>query len=187
MSDETATAGPINPVLLMARVAEQRDRAAFALLFAHFAPRVKAFLMRKGTDEATAEDATQEVMLAVWHRASCFNPAIASPSTWIFTIARNRRIDLLRRATHPEPLSDDVAYIPDPAPSAETVIARAEGARRLTSAFRSLPPEQAELLKLAYFDDMSHRTIAAELELPLGTVKGRIRLALERLRRALGE
>jgi RNA polymerase sigma-70 factor (ECF subfamily) len=170
---------------LIARVAQRQDRAAFAALFEHFAPRVKAYLMRLGADDGSAQELAQEVMLAVWRRAASFNPALASVSTWIFTIARNKRIDLLRRERHSELDPDDPALVPDPAVGADVVLDHAETGARLRAAIGSLPEEQARLLKMAYFEDKSHSAIAAETRLPLGTVKSRIRLALNRLRAVL--
>ena len=178
--------GPDHPLdALITRVARHQDRAAFAALFDHFAPRVKAYLMRLGTDDGAAEELAQEVMLAVWRRAASFNPALASASTWIFTIARNKRIDRLRRERRPEIDPDDPALVPDPAVGADIALDHAETGDRLRAAIDSLPAEQARLLVMAYFEDKSHRAIAVETRLPLGTVKSRIRLALGRLRAAL--
>jgi RNA polymerase sigma factor (sigma-70 family) len=170
---------------LIARVARHQDRGAFAALFEHFAPRVSAYLTRLGADDGSAQELAQEVMLAVWRRAASFNPALASVSTWIFTIARNKRIDRLRRERHPELDPDDPALAPDPAVGADVALDHAETNRRLSRAIGNLPEEQARLLRMAYFEDKSHRAIAAETKLPLGTVKSRIRLALGRLRAAL--
>jgi RNA polymerase sigma factor (sigma-70 family) len=169
---------------LIGRIA-QRDRAAFVALFGHFAPRVKAYLRRLGADDASAEELVQEVMLAVWRRAASFNPALAAVSTWVFTIARNKRIDRLRRERHPELDPDDPALAPDPVIGADRVIETAEIGVRLRGALATLPDEQRSLLEMAFFEDKSHRAIAAETRLPLGTVKSRIRLALARLRVAL--
>ncbi|MBV8165892.1 MAG: sigma-70 family RNA polymerase sigma factor [Alphaproteobacteria bacterium] len=167
---------------LVARIAQQQDRSAFVALFDHFAPRVKAYLMRLGADDSTAEELAQEVMLAIWRRAASFNPALASVSTWVFTIARNKRIDRLRRERHPEIDADDPALVPDPEPAADETLDAAKSGTRLRAAIADLPEEQSRLLLMAYFEDKSHRAIAAETRLPLGTVKSRIRLALGRLR-----
>jgi RNA polymerase sigma-70 factor (ECF subfamily) len=169
----------------LARVAQHRDRAAFIALFGHFAPRVKAYLVRLGADDASAEELAQEVLLAVWRRAASFNPALASVSTWVFTIARNKRIDRLRRERRPEIDPDDPALAPEPEPAADAAFDAAQSGNRLRDAIASLPEEQSRLLVMAYFEDKSHRAIAAETRLPLGTVKSRIRLALGRLRGAL--
>lgn len=170
---------------LVRAVARERDRAAFVELFRHFAPRIKAYLMRLGADPALAEELTQEAMIMVWQHADRFDPDRASIGTWIFTIARNKRIDALRREGRPTIDPTDPALVPAPPESAEERVAGAEAAIRVRRALQALPAEQAELVRMAYFDDQSHGTIAARTRLPLGTVKSRLRLALRRLRRLL--
>jgi RNA polymerase sigma-70 factor (ECF subfamily) len=172
---------------LLVAVADNHDRQAFKALFEYFAPRVKAFSLRQGADPGMAEEIVQETMVNVWRKAKQFEAAKASASTWIFAIARNMRIDMLRRATRPEPDMNDPAMVPDPDPPAHEVIHRKQEARRIREAFASLPGEQQEVLRLAFFEDKTHPQVAEELGLPLGTVKSRIRLAFERLRRAVGE
>jgi RNA polymerase sigma-70 factor (ECF subfamily) len=178
-------AGDLNLAELVARVADRQDRAAFADLFAYFAPRLKSYLMRSGSDGGAAEELLQEVLITVWRRADLFDPALASVSTWVFTIARNKRIDRVRRETRPSWDPHDPALIPDPPADPVSVVAMAEDRARLAMALATLPQDQADLLKLAYYCDKSHSAIAAETRLPLGTVKSRIRLALGRLRLAL--
>lgn len=170
---------------LMAAVAERRDRRAFRALFDHFGPRVKAYLLRLGADAATAEDVVQDVMLVVWHRAAQFDRRKASLSTWIFTIARNRRIDVLRRERRPEIDPDDPALARAPEDRADEVVEAGQANGLLRQAVATLPEEQALLLQQAYFEDKSHSEIALEFDLPLGTVKSRLRLALGKLRAAL--
>jgi RNA polymerase sigma factor (sigma-70 family) len=170
---------------LVAAVAERQDRAAFARLFGHFAPRLKAYIRRLGTEDARAEELAQEVMLIVWRRAALYDPAQASVSTWIFTIARNRRIDDLRRERRPEIDPEDPALLRDPAPDAYVVTERGEMGRRLSAAVALLPEEQAVVLRKNFFEDKAHGEIASELALPLGTVKSRLRLALGKLRQAM--
>ena len=172
---------------LMAAVVERRDRQAFACLFDHFAPRVKAYMRRLGAEPAAAEDLVQDVMLTVWRRAAQFDPSKAGVATWIFTIARNRRIDLVRRERHPELDPDDPALVPGRELGADAAVERTQRDTRLRLAVAELPEEQARLLALAYFEDKSHSVIATELDLPLGTVKSRIRLALKKLRSQLAE
>lgn len=175
----------MSPDDLLLAVGRARDRAAFAALFDHFAPRLKAYLRRLGSDAHASEELVQEVMLLVWRRAETFDPAQASASTWVFTIARNRRIDALRREQRPEIDPDDPALVPAPVEPADRALEVAQANVRLQAALKELPPEQAELLRLAYFEDKPHSAIAAERGLPLGTVKSRLRLALDRLRKAL--
>ncbi|WP_029010324.1 sigma-70 family RNA polymerase sigma factor [Azospirillum halopraeferens] len=172
---------------LLLAVGRRRDRAAFAALFERVAPRLKAFLRRQGCDAGQAEELVQEVMLVVWRRAELFDPARATATTWIFTVARNRRLDALRRESRPEIDPGDPMLVPDPVEWADHRLETAQSAGRLRAALDDLPPEQADLVRLAYFEDKPHTTIAAERGLPLGTVKSRVRLALERLRKVLRE
>lgn len=167
---------------LIEAISGRRDRAAFARLFADFAPRIKGYARRRGADGAVAEDLAQEVMLTVWRRAGLFDRRKASASTWIFTIARNRRIDMLRRERRPEMDPNDPAVVPERDPAADHSVESSQSEARLHQAVARLPREQAELLRLAYFDDKSHSAIAEALDLPLGTVKSRIRLAMAKLR-----
>lgn len=169
----------------MASVAERRDRQAFAQLFEMFGPRVKGYLMRQGANHDTAEDLVQDVMLTAWHRASQFDRSKASVSTWVFTIARNRRIDGLRRSRRPEIDPEDPALVREPDDPADHVVEAAQRRKHLHAAVAELPADQAKLLRLTYFEDKSHSVIAEELSLPLGTVKSRLRLAMTKLRAAL--
>jgi len=172
--------------LWLGRVAQLRDRVAFGQLFGHFAPRLKGYLIRLGCDAGTAEELVQDVMLTVWRRAESFDAAQAGVATWIYTIARNRRIDRLRSERHPTFDPSDPLLVPDEAENAEQGIETAEREHSLRSAITRLPKEQARLLQMAFFEDQPHSGIAAATRLPLGTVKSRIRLALARLRRELG-
>ncbi|QJF53066.1 sigma-70 family RNA polymerase sigma factor [Roseobacter ponti] len=167
----------------MVRIRDDRDRRAFAEVFEHFAPRVKGFLMRTGTDASLAEECTQDVMASLWHKAHQFDPARASVATWIFTIARNRKIDLLRRQRRPEP--EDLTWGPEAEPDQEDVLNLQQETELLGAALAKLPEPQRELIEKAYFGDLTHSEIAAETGLPLGTIKSRIRLALDRLRHTL--
>lgn len=163
-------------------VAVDRDRAAFGRLHGYYAPRVKSYLRRIGARDDVAEDLVQEVMIAVWRRAHQFDPARAALSTWVYTIARNKRIDAFRRESHPDVDLTDPSLEPPAAPRGdvhvETEVMK-DGIRR---AIEHLPREQADLLRIFYFEDKTHSTIADELGLPLGTVKSRLRLAVARLR-----
>jgi RNA polymerase sigma-70 factor (ECF subfamily) len=170
---------------LLGRVAAQRDRAAFAALFTHFAPRVKAYLLRLGAPPALAEDLAQEALLSLWRKAYLFDPAKASAATWLFTIARNLRIDAIRRERRPELDPED--FLPQAAPAADDGLALADEEARLRVALRALPPDQIQVVELSFFADKPHSEIAAQLDIPLGTVKSRLRLAMARLKRVLGE
>jgi RNA polymerase sigma-70 factor (ECF subfamily) len=184
VSEPLPGAGPGFADLLVA-VAERQDRAAFATLFGHFAPRLKAYIRRCGLEEARAEELAQEVMLIVWRRAALYDPTQATASTWIFAIARNKRIDALRRERRPELDPDDPALVPDEDPVVDLLIAQHELEGRLRVAVDALPEEQAIVLRKNFFEDKPHNQIAAELALPLGTVKSRLRLALAKLRQAM--
>ena len=167
----------------MARIRDSQDQEAFAELFAHFAPRVKGFLIRSGTDASLAEECAQEVMATCWHKAQMFDPTRASVATWIFTIARNRKIDVLRKAQRPEP--EDLGWGPQEEPDQSDALVLQQETEKLGKALAELPAPQRQLIQKAYFGDLTHSEIAAETGLPLGTIKSRIRLALERLRHAM--
>jgi RNA polymerase sigma-70 factor (ECF subfamily) len=169
---------------LIVAVAERGDRDAFASLFNHFAPRVKAYLMKLGTTSEAAEELAQETLLAVWRRAAGFDPARAAASTWVFAIARNLRIDLARRERRPLPGEQPA---PEQAPRPDAQLATLQDERRVATALAALPAEQAEAVRMAFFSDKPHSEIALDLSLPLGTVKSRIRLAMGRLRILLEE
>ncbi len=165
-------------------VAERHDREAFGRIFAFYAPRVKAYLRRLGAEDAVAEDLTQEAMLSVWRRAQQFDPRRAAVSTWIFTIARNKRIDALRRDRRPDYDPEDPAIVEpvDDAPRGDQVAETEQIKLVVQRAIDGLPTEQAQLLRIFYFEEKPHSAIAEELGLPLGTVKSRLRLALSKLR-----
>ncbi|WP_397541749.1 sigma-70 family RNA polymerase sigma factor [Roseovarius salis] len=182
MKDETDDQG-VEWSECIIRIRDHQDRKAFAALFRHFAPRVKAFLMRSGADAGLAEECAQEVMATLWQKAHLYDPARASAATWIFTIARNRKIDALRKMKRPEP--EDLPWGPEDEPDQEDILALQQESRKLEDAITALPPKQKELIEKAYFGDLSHSEIAAETGLPLGTIKSRIRLALDRLRHAM--
>ena len=182
-SDSAPSAASLNHLVMT--VARERDRVAFGALFGHFAPRLKSYLMRLGADPGTAEELIQEVMLRVWRRADTFDPRHANASTWIFTIARNKRIDGIRRERRPEIDMEDPALVPEAPEPADRRLEITQESARLKRALTSLPKEQSELLRMAYFEDKPHSRISEEKGIPLGTVKSRLRLALERLRKIL--
>lgn len=164
-------------------VRDHKDRVAFAELFGYFAPRLKSFLMKSGTSPDMAEECAQEVMVTVWNKSHLFDPTKASVSTWIFTIARNKRIDMFRKQRRPEP--EDLPWGPEEQPSQADTIALQQETEILGRALADLPAKQRDLIERAYFGELTHREIAAETGLPLGTIKSRIRLALDRLRHAM--
>jgi RNA polymerase sigma factor (sigma-70 family) len=170
---------------LVERIAAQGDKQAFAELFRHFAPRVKSYLIRLGAAAPQAEELAQEAMIMVWRKAASFDRGQSSVATWLFTIARNKRIDAIRRERRPEIDPSDPLLVPDPEPAPDAAIDANQRDARLRAAIATLPAEQADLLRLAFYEDKSHGDIAQERGLPLGTVKSRLRLAFGRLRKAM--
>lgn len=178
---------PEEQIRLLCAISECGDRQAFALLFRHFAPRVKSFLMRSGVLANTAEELAQETMLNVWRKASYFDPQRAGVATWVFTIARNLRIDYLRQQKRRSPLDEDPSDLVDAPHDGETIILMEEQEARVRSALLQLSEEQATVVKLSFFAEKPHSEIASELGIPIGTVKSRIRLAMLRLRTLLDD
>jgi RNA polymerase sigma-70 factor (ECF subfamily) len=176
---------PADPSAWIVAIAADRSRESFALLFARFAPRVKSYLLKQGAKPELAEELAQETLLTVWRKAGYFDPARASASTWIFTIARNLRIDALRRERHPDDLADEPELLPPEQTAPDEALSAGERESRLRAALKTLPPEQAEVVALSFFHDKAHAEISAELGVPLGTVKSRLRLAMVRLRAQL--
>jgi RNA polymerase sigma-70 factor (ECF subfamily) len=170
---------------LVELVARSRDRSAFARLFDHFAPRINAYLLRLGTDNGSAEELTQEVMVTLWRKAELFDRTKSSVATWLFRIARNRRIDAVRRDRLADLDPEDPALHPSAPEDADDSLSAAQREERVRIALRELPGEQVDLIKLAFFQGLSHSQIADRTGLPLGTVKSRIRLAFSRLRKHL--
>ncbi len=167
------------------QIAAARSRAAFSEIFEYFAPRIKSYLMRLGSEMTAAEEIMQEVMLNVWRKADQYDRRQASVSTWIFRIARNRRIDTLRRNNKPELDADDPMLRPAEAEQPDITVNRGQIEIQVREAIETLPEEQLSLLKAAFYDGLSHSEIAKKFGLPLGTVKSRIRLAFMRLRGSL--
>jgi RNA polymerase sigma-70 factor, ECF subfamily len=171
---------------LIEAIASGQDRAAFATLFRHYAPRVKAFLMRGGADAEAAQEIAQEAMIMVWRKAASFDRSRASAATWIYTIARNKRIDLLRRTGRPAIEAEDwLTIFAQGEGSADKSVAAGQTYTRVKELMEGLSADQLTVIRKAFFEDKTHTAIAEELRLPLGTVKSRIRLALGRLREAL--
>jgi RNA polymerase sigma-70 factor (ECF subfamily) len=170
---------------LLVLVATRQDRAAFAELFAYYAPRVKSYLMRLGADNAQAEEIAQDVMVTVWRKAALFDRAQASVSTWIFRIARNRRIDVFRRTRKPDLDPEEPMILPAGVEAPDAQIEAMETETRVRAAMKDLPEEQLLLLRMAFYEGLSHREIAEKLDVPLGTVKSRIRLAFGKMKSRL--
>lgn len=163
-------------------IGESQDRSAFSNIFKYFAPRLKSFFVKLGCAETQAEEIIQEVMIAVWTKSSTYDRAKSSVSTWIYTIAKNKRIDKIRKEKrHNTVESDDSLEIPVASKQEEQILST-EVTKKIHHSLQFLPKEQAELLKLSYFYEKTHSDIAKDLSLPLGTVKSRIRLALSKMK-----
>jgi RNA polymerase sigma-70 factor (ECF subfamily) len=178
-------------IALLKRVADERSHAAFVALFEQFAPRIKTYLSRIGCSAAEAEELTQETMLVVWQRADAFDADKAAVSTWIFTIARNRRIDALRRkqlwqAEATVDIDEWQAFIPDPGYGTEELALINVGSERVLAQLQQLPANQQEVLRMAFLEEKTHQEISDELSVPLGTIKSRIRAALTQLQDFFG-
>ncbi|WP_244489831.1 MULTISPECIES: sigma-70 family RNA polymerase sigma factor [unclassified Rhizobium] len=169
----------------MAAVAERQDVDAYQLLYKHFVPKVRAYMSKIGSDRAFADEMAQEAMLTVWRKARLFDPGRGQASTWIYTIARNVRIDALRRGPRPTFDPNDPAFVPEDELGADVAFERQQDADRLRVAMASLKPDEIKTLRLSFFEDMAHPAIAAALDIPIGTVKSRIRNACLKLRAIL--
>ena len=173
------------PEVLLTRIVESRDRQAYALLFARFAPKLKAFAMGQGMSGAEAEDLAQDALLNVWRKAHLFDASKATAVTWIYSIARNLRIDAARRAKRVKDLPEDL-WQGDTEKPADEALVLAQSAVTLKDMLATLPEDQMTILRLSFYEDLSHGDIAKALAIPLGTVKSRLRLAMTRLRGSLG-
>lgn len=166
----------------------RKDRAAFSQLFDHYAPRLKSMLAKGGLDAVLAEECAQDVLLTVWRKADQFDPAGGSASGWIYAIARNLRIDVVRKNQRGLRLIEAVEHdSPQAGASAFDAVAATQMTERVNSALTALNSEQLQVLRLSFFESRPHPEIAAILNIPLGTVKSRIRLAMQRLRSILDE
>ena len=172
---------------LITRIAGNRDREAYRALFVHFGPRVKALMLKAGADHAQADDLVQDVMMTVWRKAELYTPERGAVSTWIYTIARNARIDRLRRNSSRAYEDLEGMELPSDDPSGEDVAFASQQAERVGQALAELPDEQKQIIELAYVHDMPQIEIAGTLAIPLGTVKSRMRLAYGKLKVKLEE
>jgi RNA polymerase sigma-70 factor, ECF subfamily len=171
--------------VLLRRIASGRDREAFAALFDGYAPRLKAFMMRKGATAEQAEDLVQETMIAVWSKSGLYVPERGTAATWIFTIARNLRIDRLRREKT-SLFTDLEGYdVESGEAGQDEALGRFQEDGEVAKALTQIPEEQRQLLVLSYMDGLAQSEIAEKLKMPLGTVKSRMRLAYARMRKLL--
>ncbi len=172
---------------LLSGLAQSRDQVIFAELFKFYAPRLKSYIRRLGSDEAAAEEIVQEAMAAVWNKAALFDATKANASTWIFTIARNLRIDMVRREKRPSVDDADLGELPDLGDLPDQILSLSQRAAALRTALQTLPGDQALIVRMSFFEEQPHSAIAETLGIPLGTVKSRLRLAFQRFRKVLGE
>jgi len=163
---------------LLADFSVSRDRTAYVRLFQHFAPKIKAYIMRLGLVESTADELMQETMLAVWNKAHLYNRSKAAASTWIFTLARNQSIDWMRRQKYPEYELEEWHLGEDDSDAGEQSVL----SDRMEKAIKTLPEAQAQVIYMSFFEGRSHQEIADRIGIPLGSVKSRIRLASEKLK-----
>ena len=170
---------------LLINVGQNQNKAAFADIFQHFAPRVKSYMLKLGSVDEVAEELAQQTLLKVWRKAQLFDPEKAAASTWIFRIARNLRIDTLRKQKPFFDADSDLEGIVDEQEDAEDKVSREQKSHNITLALSALPQEQTRIIRLSFYDGLSHSEIANQLEIPLGTVKSRIRLAFGHLRKNL--
>ena len=185
-----ATSDAARWAALIEAVATRQDREAFATLFEYFAPRIKTFMRRSGASEQSADELAQETLLAVWSKARLFDPGSAGAAAWIFTIARNLRIDVLRREKRTGTdytVEIDSEFHVDDGPQPDANLAMSQTESRVRNAMTLLSEDQLRVIELSFFDEKAHAEIAQTLRIPLGTVKSRLRLAMNRLRGLLGD
>jgi RNA polymerase sigma-70 factor, ECF subfamily len=171
---------------LLSQIATQRSDEAVRRLFAEFGPRIRDYMRRRGADAATAEELAQETLLTVWRKAALYSADKGTPASWIFTIARNLRINRLQREVVWQELSDEHAdTIPSEAAAPDDAVAERQRRARVQAVLAELPADQRDVVTLAFIEGLSQNQIATRLSLPLGTVKSRMRLAYQKVRHAL--
>ena len=171
--------------MLLSSIGRNQDKSSFANIFQYFAPRVKSYMVKLGCVDEMAEELAQQTLLQVWRKAQLYDPNKAAASTWIFRIARNIRIDVLRKQKHFFDIDFDMMTIADEKEDAEVKINREQANRRVALALTDLPLDQAKIIRMSFYDGLSHSEIAKQLKIPLGTVKSRIRLAFGRLKKSV--
>jgi RNA polymerase sigma-70 factor (ECF subfamily) len=173
---------------LVARLRE-RDSGAFTMLYDRYSRMAFGLAYRMLNDPSAAEDVVQEAFLAVWRQADTFREERSAVRTWVLSIVHHRAIDRLRRGAAAREVSADVpdreADRADDSVDVEHEVGALIEARQVRSALDMLPAEQRRAIEMAYFAGLSHSEIAGELRVPLGTVKGRLRIGLQKMRALL--
>lgn len=172
---------------LLMDVRDHQNKQSFAALFEHFAPRVKSYVLKLGSNDTMAEEIAQQTLLQVWRKAHLFDESKAAASTWIFRIARNLRLDLIRKEKHYDYDDHDFSQMEDAGDTPDVSAEKSQQAKLVHAAMQVLSPEQREIIHLSFYEGLSHGEIAKQIDLPLGTVKSRIRLAFKRLKETMGE
>lgn len=167
---------------LLMRVKFNRCEKAFNRLYEYYSPRLSAYLRQKGAPYRISQEIAQDVMAKVWEKAGQFDPRFANASTWVFTIARNRYVDILRKEQRSVIDPDDPLLVQDAPAAADEGLERTDSRQALTKAINSLPCSQAAVLSLVYLNGLKQNEAAERLDIPLSTVKSRLRLALQKLR-----
>lgn len=178
--------------LLLTTIGDSQDRKAFYEFFQHFAPMIKGYFLSKSgasMNESMADELIQEVMLKVWQKADKFDSSKSAASTWLFTLARNTRIDMIRRqAKHNlEVIETEDIWPDDEEASPVARLQQNRDEKKILHSLSQLPIEQAQVVRKVYLEGKTHTTVSEELQLPLGTVKSRLRLALVRMRLVFGQ
>jgi RNA polymerase sigma-70 factor (ECF subfamily) len=172
---------------LLLSIAATQSREAFSVLFQRLGPRVKAYMMKLGASPDIAEEITQETFVSVWRKAQQFDQRKSSAVTWIFTIARNQRIDRLRKERRPALDPNDPLLVPNKIPTPFEELEQSSIVKTVTASIEQLPDDQRDVVRLSFIEGLSHQEISARLKTPLGTIKSRLRLSFEKLRLSLGD
>jgi RNA polymerase sigma-70 factor, ECF subfamily len=187
MRDKADRMTPQIAATLVRAVATRHDREAFKELFQFYAPRIQTMLMRGGATSEAAEDLAQETLVAIWHKAASYDAERTTVSAWIFTIARNLRVDRFRKDQRSRLHHVYELLQPTESLQPDEPLEAVERERLVRTALDGLPEEQVRVVELSFFEGQAHGDIARTLGIPLGTVKSRLRLALARLREFLGD
>ena len=164
---------------LLKKVSEKRDEIAFSEIFDFIAPKINAYYIKNNLSSEQAEELTQEVLSTIWMKAKLFNPEKSKFTTWSFTIARNKKIDFHRKNKKNDANEDDIRdFLYE-----NNEFNDYEIESTINKITKELDQNQQKLIKMSFFEQKSHKNIAEELEIPLGTVKSRIRATLNKMQK----